>query len=60
MTNRRNIIQPVELWAAAKEQMARDGETNMSKWIGECMLANLDPDLRETVPERRKVGEHTR
>ena len=55
-TNRKNITQPTALWGAVIEQMDRDGATNLSAWVGECMEANLDADLREGLPERPKVG----
>jgi len=55
-SERKNIIQPTEWWDAVAEQMERDGEKNLSKWAGECMEANLDGDLRATLPERPTVG----
>ena len=55
-SERKNITQPVELWVAASEQMERDGEANLSKWVGECMAANLDPDLRKRLPDRPTSG----
>jgi len=55
-SERKNIIQPTALWAAVAEQMNRDGEKNLSKWAGECFEANLDHDLRATLPDRPTVG----
>lgn len=55
-SERKNVVQPTEWWAAVEEQMKRDGETNRSKWIGECVVANLDDDLRETLGDRRPAN----
>lgn len=55
-SERKNITQPSGLWAAVSEQMKRDDAGNLSAWVGECMEANLDADLREGLPERPKVG----
>ncbi|MCA9178247.1 MAG: hypothetical protein KDB14_27470 [Planctomycetales bacterium] len=44
--------QPQELIDAVFAQAQRD-EMTVSAWVGECLVANLDQDLKETVPERR-------
>ena len=57
---RKQITQPLDLIAAVDEQMHRDGETNLSRWIADCILPNLDPDLRKGLAERPVVGRHTK
>lgn len=55
-STRKNISQPPELWQAVAKQMQRDGVSNMSEWIAECIAVNLDADLQSTLPERPKAG----
>ena len=47
-----NMKQPDDWMAAFKKQAARDGQT-LAEWVGECLLANLDPDLRRGLSKRR-------
>lgn len=43
-------------WIAAFEKQAERAEMSFSKWIGECLLANLDRDLAKGLSERAGVG----
>lgn len=54
---RRNITEPADWWKAFLIQMKRDGETNLSRWIGERLVAGLDDDLRKRIGERRTPGQ---
>jgi hypothetical protein len=45
------ITEPESWIVAAKEQARREG-VSLSAWIGECLLANLDEDLRRNLGER--------
>jgi len=54
------ITQPTDLMAAVDEQMHRDGEANFSRWLADCILPNLDADLRKGLAERPIVGRHTK
>ena len=51
-SERRNISQPEEWWAAFEQQAKRDGADSLSKWIGEVCISNLEDDLWETCYER--------
>ena len=51
-SERKNVVQPTAWWVAVEAQMKRDGETNRSRWIGECIVANLDADLRMALSDR--------
>jgi len=55
-SQRKNVTQPDDLWAAIDEQMNRDGVKNLSRWLGECAAANLDADLAEGLSDRPTVG----
>ena len=46
-----NMTQPADWMGAFKEQAKRDGQS-LAVWVGECLLANLDPDLRKGLSKR--------
>ena len=49
------LTQPEAWTLAAKAQAKREG-VSLSAWLGECLLANLDSDLRAGLDARRKQG----
>jgi len=49
------MIQPDEWLAAFREQATRNGE-NLSQFLGDCAMANLDRDLRKGLPKRPQQG----
>jgi hypothetical protein len=51
-SERRNLTQPADWWAAFEAQAATEGKT-LSEWAGECMLANVDSKLSERPPAHR-------
>ena len=57
---RKQITQPLDLMCAVEQQLCRDGETNLSRWIADCIIPNLDADLRRGLAERPVVGRHTK
>jgi hypothetical protein len=59
MSKALNLTQPPEWLIAFRKQAKRD-RLNLSKWVGECCVANLDDDLRKKLPERRSRGRPTR
>jgi len=50
-SERKNISQPVEWWAAFEAQATREG-LSLSEWVGECCAAYLADSVREKLPER--------
>lgn len=50
-TERCNIAQPADWWAAFRKQAQKEGLT-LSGWLGECALANLDESTAEKLSER--------
>lgn len=58
-SDRKNISQPAEWWAAFAAQAERDGQS-LSEWLGDCGLANLDPDLLDGLPDRPTVGKRAK
>lgn len=57
---RKQIVQPADLMAAVTTQMKRDGETNFSRWLAECIIPNLDADLRKNLAARPTVGKRAK
>ena len=54
-SERRNLTQPPDHWAAFERQAANDGYT-LSEWVGECCQSYLTPEARESLSERQKTG----
>ena len=50
-TDRKNITQPADWWAAFARQAQSEGLT-LSAWAGECMRANLDKNTAAGLSER--------
>ena len=50
-TERRNITQPADWWAAFEAQAQREGLT-LSEWIGECCRVYLEPGVNSGLSER--------
>ena len=54
-SERRNITQPTDWWAAFEEQAKADGQS-LAAWAGDCMRANLPKSVAAGLSERRSVG----
>ena len=54
-TERRNITQPPDHWAAFAAQADSEGMT-LSEWSGACCIANLPPDVAAGLSERPGMG----
>ena len=54
-SQRKNLMQPADWWAAFVEQAKRDGQS-LSEWLGDCGLENLDSDLKKGLSERNGRG----
>ena len=50
-SERRNVSQPADWWAAFEAQAQQDEQT-LSEWLGDCGLANLPRDERKRLSER--------
>jgi len=50
-SQRKNLTQPADWWAAFEKQATADGQT-LSEWAGECMLANLPATVVVGLSER--------
>ena len=50
-TERRNITQPADWWAAFEKQAENEGNT-LSCWIGECCLAFLEKQDLDKLCQR--------
>lgn len=50
-SERRNLTQPDDWWAAFECQARTDGQT-LSEWAGDCMRVNLPKDASEGLSER--------
>lgn len=51
-TERRLITQPGPWWTAFKKQAEREEARSFSEWVGDCLLAQLDPDLIPSCLDR--------
>jgi len=51
VSERRNLTQPADWWAAFEAQAKADGQT-LSEWAGECMRGNLPKDVAARLSER--------
>ena len=56
MTDRKNITQPDDWWAAFVRQAQDEGLT-LSEWMGECCIANLPKDRQQLLSGRVKRGQ---
>jgi len=56
VSERRNITQPTDWWAAFEQQATADGWSNLSAWVGDCCRANLDKQRQQGLSERPTVG----
>lgn len=54
-SERKNLIEPAELWAAAETQAKKEGKS-LSEWVGERILEGLPAKIRKTIPDRDTVG----
>lgn len=54
-SERKNLTEPAELWAAAEAQAKKEGKS-LSEWVGERMLEGLPAKVRKSIPERDTVG----
>jgi hypothetical protein len=54
MTERRNVTQPADWWAAFEAEAKKEGLT-LSEWVGACCVANLSVSrgLTERPPANR-------
>jgi hypothetical protein len=50
-SERKNISQPADWWAAFEAQ-ARQDRLTLSEWLGECAVANLPKSVRKRLSER--------
>ncbi len=50
-TERRNITQPADWWAAFQSQAESDGMT-LSEWAGECMRKKLHAIINDGLGDR--------
>ena len=50
-SERKNVTQPADWWAAFESQAKADGQT-LSEWAGDCMRANLPKDVAAGLSER--------
>ena len=50
-SERRNITQPADWWAAFSEQAESDGMT-LSEWAGECMRKKLHAIINDGLGDR--------
>jgi len=55
MSERRNITQPADWWAAFEAQAKADGQS-LAAWAGDCMWANLPKDVAVGLSARPSVG----
>lgn len=51
MTERKNITQPTDWWAAFEAEAKKEGLT-LSEWVGACCVANLPASVARALPER--------
>lgn len=54
-SERKNLTEPAELWAAAEEQAVKEGKS-LSEWVGERMLEGLPVKVQKKIPKRDTVG----
>jgi len=50
-TERKNITQPADWWAAFESQAKANGQT-LSEWAGNCMRDNLPKNVAAGLSER--------
>ena len=50
-SDRRNLTEPGDWWAAFERQAKADGQT-LSEWAGDCMRANIPKDVAAGFSER--------
>lgn len=54
-SQRKNITQPADWWAAFARQADADGQS-LSEWVGDCCRANLPTAEQRKLSERGTVG----
>ncbi len=54
-SERRNITQPSDWWAAFEDQAKQEG-LSVAEWLGECGRANLPKKVGMELSKRPKVG----
>lgn len=54
-SERKNLIEPAELWRAAEAEAKKAGKS-LSEWVGDRILEALPAKVRKTIPERDGVG----
>ena len=54
-SERKNLIQPVDWWAAFQAEAKREG-VSLSEWLGDCGRANLPKDVKAGLSERATAG----
>lgn len=54
-TERKNLTQPSDWWAAFADQAAQDN-VSLSEWVGECCRAAVDTRTRQRLSDRPSVG----
>ena len=55
MSDRKNITQPADWWAAFEKQ-AKANSQSLSEWIGDCCRANLPAGVADHLSNRPSVG----
>ncbi len=55
MTERKNITQPADWWAAFQGQAKRDG-MSLSEWVGYCCTEHLPQGKAKKLSKRPSVG----
>lgn len=54
-SERKNVIQPIDWWAAFVTEAKREG-LSLSEWLGDCGRANLPKDVKAGLSERPTAG----
>ena len=55
VSDRKNITQPVDWWAAFEVAATKEG-SNLSEWVGACCAANLTKRKQRELSERTSAG----
>lgn len=54
-SERRNITQPADWWAAFEVESKKEG-VSLAEWVGACCVANLPVSVSRALSERPTVG----
>ena len=54
-SERKNITQPADWWAAFEDQAKREGKS-LSEWVGDCCTGQLPQRIAKTLSARPAVG----